>query len=70
MNKYAGTGNVEIKKTGPTSVKIKEYCDAGEVVGQYYDNDEYHDTRRIGIFYSKLGAHVVPAPPEKEKRNG
>lgn len=70
VNKYAGTGIVEIKKTGQVSVKIIEYCDVGEVVGRYYDNDEYHDTRRIGIFYSKLGAHVVPAPPEKEKRNG
>ena len=53
------------KKDG--TVKIIEYCDAEQVVGLYYGDNEYHDTKRFGIYYSKKGAHVVPTPPKGGK---
>jgi len=69
VDKYKATGTVDIKKTGKNSVKIVEYCNADGMVGQYYGDNEYHDTNRFGIFYSKRGTYIVPTPPEKEKRN-
>lgn len=66
VDRYKGTGDVDIQKTGKDAVKIIEYCDADLDVGRYYGNDMYHDTKRFAIFYSKKGTHVVPTPPKKE----
>ena len=66
VDRYKGTGDVDIQKTGKDAVKIIEYCDADLDVGRYYGNDMYHNTKRFAIFYSKKGTHVVPTPPKKE----
>ena len=64
---HACTGQVDVQRKKDGTVKIIEYCDAEQVVGQYYGDNEYHDTKRFGIYYSKKGAHVVPTPPKGGK---
>ena len=61
------TGTVQITRAGTKSVKIVEFCSTETVVGRYFDNGGYYDTKRIGIYYSRFGAHIVPV---KEKFNG
>lgn len=68
VDKYACTGNVEIHKQKNGAMKIIEYADVDSVVGRFYANDAYHGTKRIGIFYSKKGTHVVPTDPEGKKK--
>lgn len=68
VDKYACTGNVEIHKQKNGAMKIIEYADVDRVVGRFYANDAYHGTKRIGIFYSKKGTHVVPTDPEGKKK--
>lgn len=67
VNSYSGTGTVEIQNT-KQSIKIVEFCDADIVVGQYYGDNKYINTKRFGIFYSKRGTHVVPSPPRRGDR--
>lgn len=57
---FSCTGTVTITKTGETSVKICEYVTTDAVIGKYYADDKFHDTKRICIYYGKKGAHVVP----------
>ena len=58
------TGIVEI--TGKDERAV-EYCNADIVIGKYYAKNEYHETKRFAIHYSKKGTHVVPTLPEKRK---
>ena len=67
VNSYSGMGTVEIQNT-KQSIKIVEFCDADIVVGQYYGDNKYINTKRFGIFYSKRGTHVVPSPPRRGDR--
>ena len=67
VEQYKCTGTVRITKSGKESVKIIEFCNTEAIVGKYFDNNEYHDTKRIGIYYSKRGTHIVPV---KEEHNG
>lgn len=67
IERYKCTGTVQITRAGTKSVKIVEFCSTETVVGRYFDNGGYYDTKRIGIYYSRFGAHIVPV---KEKFNG
>lgn len=60
IDRYNCTGTVQITSSG----KITEYCTTDMVVGKYYKDDAYHDTRRVEIFYAKRWAHVVPVTEE------
>lgn len=65
---YAGTGTVTIKNRNDGSLEIKEYTDTDQVIGRYYADNKYWDTKRIIIFYSKKGIHVVPTNPEEKRK--
>ena len=67
VDKCACTGNVTVKVKKDGSVEIKEYTNADVAVGKYYAENAYHETKRMIIFYSKKGTHIVPTNP-KEKR--
>ena len=60
VKKYSGTGVVVIQKSGENSLKICEFCEADHVVGKWYAENRFLETKRFEIFYSKKGAHVVP----------
>ncbi len=60
VEKYSGTGNVLISPSGQNTVKIVEFVTTDKVVGKYYADDKFVDTKRFGIYYSKRGAHIVP----------
>ena len=64
INKYAGTGTPKIPG-GNEPIKT-EYIDAPFVVGKFYRNNKYYDTKRFAIYYGKEGAHIVPAAPLEE----
>ena len=64
---YAGTGTVVVQTQKSGALKIVEFTDAGRVIGRYYKNNAYHDTKRVGIYYSKKGAHVVPTRPKEDE---
>lgn len=60
VDRFAGTGTVVVQTQKSGALKIVEFTDADRVIGRYYKNNAYHDTKRVGIYYSKKGAHVVP----------
>ena len=60
VDKYRGTGDVVIQKSGENSLKICEFCEADRIVGKWYGENRFHETKRFEIFYSKKGTHVVP----------
>lgn len=64
---YAGTGTVVVQTQKNGALKIVEFTDADRVIGRYYKNNAYHDTKRVGIYYSKKGAHVVPTRPKEDE---
>ncbi len=64
IDKYAGTGTPKITR-GNEPIKT-EYIDAPFVVGKFYRNNKYCDTKRFAIHYSKNGAHIVPVAPLEE----
>lgn len=64
---YAGTGTVVVQTQKSGALKIVEFTDADRVIGRYYKNNAYHDTKRAGIYYSKKGAHVVPTRPKEDE---
>ncbi len=64
---YAGTGTVVVQTQKSGALKIVEFTDADRVIGRYYKNNAYHDTKRVGIYYSKKGAHVVPTRPKEDE---
>ena len=68
VDRYAGTGTVTIKNRNDGSLEIKEYTDTDQVVGRYYADNKYWDTKRMIIFYSKKGIHVVPTNPEEKRK--
>lgn len=70
VDRYACTGNVVIQAQKDGAEKITEYVDVDKTAGKYFKNNAYHDTKRIGIFYSKREIHVVPTDPEGRRKNG
>lgn len=68
VDRYHCTGEVVVQVQKDGAVKITEYVDADQTTGKYFKDDAYHDTKRIGIFYSKKGTHVVPAWPEGKRK--
>lgn len=54
--RYSCTGEVVFQ----TETKTVEYVTTDMVVGQFYKDDEYKDTKRIEIYYGKKGTHIVP----------
>ena len=60
VKKYSGTGIVVIQKSGENSLKICEFCKADHVVGKWYAENRFLETKRFEIFYSKKGTHIVP----------
>ena len=68
VDKFVCTGTVTVKTRKDGSVEIKEYTNADSIVGKYFANNEYHDTKRMIIFYAKKGTHVVPTNPEEDRK--
>lgn len=67
VDKYVGTGTVVVQTQKSGAIKIIEFTDADRVIGRYYKNNAYHNTKRAGIYYSKKGTHVVPTSPKEDK---
>ena len=65
VERYTGTGTIAIKTRKDGSLEIKEYTNVDRVIGQYYESDAFHDTKRIMIIYSKKGVHIVPTVPQE-----
>lgn len=65
VDKYHCTGTVVIQKHKSGGMKITEFTSTDRVIGRYYKNNAYNDTNRIGIYYSKKGAHIVPVEPKE-----
>ena len=66
LQKYATTGDVDARKKPDGHYKIVEYVDTDIIVGQYFKNDQYHNSNRVAIHYSSRGEHILPVPPKKE----
>lgn len=66
VDRYVGTGRVTIKIAKDGSFAIREYKTADQIVGKYYADDAFHDTKRMIIVYSKKGTHVVPTIPKED----
>lgn len=66
VDKYACTGTVTIKTPKNAPMEIREYRNLERVIGKYYANDAFHDTKRIMIVYAKKGVHIVPTIPKEE----
>ena len=58
VDTYKGTGSIKMK----SSIYPRERIDTGSIVGKTWVKSisKYVDTRRIEIFYSSTGVHVVP----------
>lgn len=69
VDKYACTGTVTIKTPKNAPMEIREYRNLDRVIGKYYANDAFRDTKRIMIVYAKKGAHIVPTI-QKEEQHG
>lgn len=67
VDSHVGTGTVVVQTQKSGAVKIIEYTNADRVIGRYYKDNAYHNTRRGGIYYSKKGTHVVPTSPKEDK---
>lgn len=65
VDKYHCTGEVVVKIRNDGSFEIKEYTDTDRVIGKEYTDNIYRETKRIGIFYSKKGTHIVPVQPKE-----
>lgn len=70
VDKYNCTGEVIIKARKDGSLEIKEYTDIGRIAGKEYTDNEYHETSRIGIFYSRKGTHIFPTRSRKAGKDG
>ena len=66
VDKYACTGTVTIKTPKNAPMEIREYKNVDKVVGKYYKNNAFYNTRRIIIVYAKKGAHIVPTIPKED----
>lgn len=67
VDSHVGTGTVVVQTQKSGAVKIIEYTNADRVIGRYYKDNAYHNTKRGGIYYSKKGTHVVPTSPKEDK---
>lgn len=67
VDSHAGTGTVVVQIHKSGALKIVEFTNADRVIGRYYKNNAYHDTKRAGIYYSKKGVHVVPTEPKENE---
>jgi hypothetical protein len=67
ITQYSCTGTVVFTKSGANTEKAIEYVTTDEVVGKFYMDDAFHETKRAAIYYAKKGSHVVPV---KEEQNG
>lgn len=63
-----GTGIVVIKEEKDGLYEIREYTDADRIIGKYYADDVYHETKRMIIVYAKKGTHIVPTNPEGKRK--
>lgn len=66
LEQYSTTGNIEARQSQTGNYKIVEYVDTDIVVGKYYKDNQYFDSKRIAIHYSTKGAHFFPVPPQEE----
>ena len=62
INDFAGKG--EPKKVKNNASVNVEYAEANFIVGKYYSDGKYYDTKRFAIHYSKSGAHIIPVGPK------
>lgn len=60
IKKYAATGYVSISNGKDGNIKIREYVQTDKIIGKWFGNGTYTDTRRAAIHYSKRGGHIVP----------
>ncbi len=67
VDSNVGTGTVVVQTQKSGAFKIIEYTNADRVIGRYYKDNAYHNTKRGGIYYSKKGTHVVPTSPKEDK---
>lgn len=67
VDKYACTGTVTIKTPKDASIEIREYKNVDKVIGQYYKNNAFHNTKRVIIVYAKKGTHIVPTIPKEDQ---
>lgn len=67
VDSRAGTGTVVVQIHKSGALKIVEFTNADRVIGRYYKNNAYHDTKRAGIYYSKRGVHIVPTEPKENE---
>ena len=67
VDSHVGTGTVVVQTQKSGALKIVEYTNADRVIGRYYKDNVYHNTKRGGIYYSKKGTHVVPTSPKEDK---
>ncbi len=67
VDRYVDTGTVVVQTQKNGAIKTIEFTDADRVIGRYYKNNAYHNTKRAGIYYSKKGTHVVPTSPKEDK---
>ena len=66
LQKYVAAGDVNARKNPDGHYKIVEYVDTDIIVGQYFKNNQYHNSNRVAIHYSVRGEHIFPVPPKKE----
>lgn len=67
VDKYACTGTVTIKTPKDAPIEIREYKNVDKVIGQYYKNNAFHNTKRVIIVYAKKGTHIVPTIPKEDQ---
>ena len=58
IEKMAGTGIIKADKNGNPKPQEHVVCD--KVIGEYYYQGAYIETKKATIHYSKRGAHIVP----------
>ena len=66
VNRYKGSGLVEIKRG---SQYPREIIDTTDIIGKTWVQSlsKYADTKRIEIFYSSTGTHVVPVSDYRKR---
>lgn len=67
VDKCACTGTVTIKTPKDAPIEIREYKNVDKVIGQYYKNNAFHNTKRVIIVYAKKGTHIVPTIPKEDQ---
>ncbi len=62
IDKFQGTGT---KGKNNKNGEWTEFVDADTIIGKYYRNGQYWDTKRFVIHYSKKGSHIIPVQPRE-----